>query len=144
MRSYLRDSDNWNFRKNLENMLCLNKQLQRWWYAARFALKPLRKEGDNIIVQWHWLKDSLLVPLQPIGLSHKFSSLVDPCGWGDNIQDAFAHHKSGRRIETGHIFVIRGAPNRLPVPAFELLELQWCLARVAAISGVAHYDWTNV
>jgi hypothetical protein len=128
------------FRRDIANMLCLNRQLQHWWYSARFALKPLRKQGQFIIVQWHWLKDGRLDPQGRIRMGDDLSSLVDPHGWGDDMQAAFAHHKSGRRIETGHLFAIRSA-NPGCLPAFELLQLQWYLTRVAAISGAAHNQW---
>ncbi|KAL9477342.1 hypothetical protein ACSS6W_007183 [Trichoderma asperelloides] len=141
MRSYLMEFDDTYFPKRVENMLCLNRQLQHWWYDGRFALKPLRKEGDKIIVQWYWLKDSFLRPMQPIRMIDDMSSLVDPHGWGDDIEESFAQHKSGRKIETGHIFAIGGG-NPEHLPAFELLELQWYLVRVAAISG-AHGPWTK-
>ncbi|KAL6904265.1 hypothetical protein GGI43DRAFT_381948 [Trichoderma evansii] len=139
MRLYLMRFDDTDFPRCVKNLLCLNRQLQHWWYDGRFALKPLRKEDDKIIVQWYWLKDSPLHPKQPIALGDNLSSFVDPHGWGDDIEGAFAHHQSGRKIETGHTFVIQGLiPEDLP--AFELLELQWYFLRVAAISG-CHTSW---
>lgn len=134
MRSYLMKFDDAHFPKRVENLLCLNRQLQHWWYDARFALKPLRKEGNKIIVQWHWLIGTRLQPKQLIAKGDNLSSFVDPIGWGDDDEGVFAHHESGRNIETGHTFFIGGG-NPEHLPAFELLELQWFLARIAAISG---------
>lgn len=119
-----------------QNLLSLSPQLQSWWYNLKFALKPLRKQEDGIVVQRHWLKLSTLAPTDKIPIGANLSESVDPQGWGDDCGNLLVHHKSGRRIKTGHTFVIR-AENPEHLPSFDLLEVQWNIARVATISGLS-------
>jgi hypothetical protein len=60
-----------------------------------------------------------------------------PKTWGSCL----AHRASGVPLRTGQTFVIR-ADHPKELPSFELLELRWNLARVAAICGAAD-DETN-
>ncbi|CAK7564432.1 MAG: hypothetical protein SEPTF4163_002323, partial [Sporothrix epigloea] len=50
-----------------------------------------------------------------------------------------AHRKSGLPLRTGQIFTIR-AENPEDLPSFELLDMQWNLLRVAAMSGAAEAE----
>lgn len=50
-----------------KNYLSVNHQIHFWFDNARFALKPLRKTPNEIHVQWHWLKRSVLLPRTAIG-----------------------------------------------------------------------------
>ncbi|CAK7229636.1 hypothetical protein SCUCBS95973_007290 [Sporothrix curviconia] len=61
----------------------------------------------------------------------------DTHGWG---APEVAHRRSGIRIQTGQLYTIRAnAPEQLP--SMELLQLQWDLLRIAAMSGAADvYD----
>ncbi|CAK7275585.1 hypothetical protein SEPCBS119000_006752, partial [Sporothrix epigloea] len=62
------------------------------------------------------------------------------CGGGTDSESwgrpPVAHRKSGLPLETGQIFTIR-AEDPEDLPSFELLELQWDLLRIAAMSGPA-------
>ncbi|CAK7273591.1 hypothetical protein SEPCBS119000_005739 [Sporothrix epigloea] len=62
------------------------------------------------------------------------------CGGGTDFESwgrpPVAHRKSGLPLETGQIFTIR-AENPEDLPSFDLLEMQWDLLRIAAMSGAA-------
>ena len=123
--------------QSLKNYLSLSHQIHFWFDNARFALKPLRQNKDRkeIVVQWHWLKRSCLLPRTVVSQAQDTflaQAELDEMAWGS----CFAHRKSGLPIETGQTFVIR-AENFEDLPSFELLELQWNLLRVAAICGAA-------
>lgn len=120
--------------QSARNLLSLSPLLHTWWNRAKFALKPLRREQNAITVQWHWLKAAKLFPTQIIPKDFDPEELIDPQGWGDGHPQLFAHRPSGRTIRTGQTFTIRADyPEHLP--SFELLELQWNILRIAAISG---------
>ncbi|KAK3899180.1 hypothetical protein C8A05DRAFT_46684 [Staphylotrichum tortipilum] len=120
-----------------KNYLSLNHQIHVWFDDAQFALKPLRQTSTTeIVVQWHWLKRSKLLPRTRIGQSQQtFLQMAElnDTSWGSCL----AHRRTGVPIETGQTFVIR-AEDPEDLPSFELLELQWNLLRVAAICGAAN------
>ncbi|CAK7275151.1 hypothetical protein SEPCBS57363_006534, partial [Sporothrix epigloea] len=57
----------------------------------------------------------------------------DTRGWGPA---EVAHRRSGLRIRTGQLFTIR-ADKPEDLPSMELLQIQWNLKRIAAMSGAA-------
>ncbi|KAH0489650.1 hypothetical protein TgHK011_010068 [Trichoderma gracile] len=118
------------------NFLSMNRQLHFWWDNAAFALKPLSESETAIVVQWHWLQDSCLSPRMMIPPNAEYTKYVSRQvgdSWG-SLQHAF-----GKSLQTGQVFTIRVEdPSQLP--CFELLELQWDLLRVAAISGVGNFQ----
>ncbi|KAH7163373.1 hypothetical protein B0J13DRAFT_634611 [Dactylonectria estremocensis] len=122
------------------NRLFLNSHLQHLWIKAAFALKPLSQSPNEVVVQWHWLKRSKLLPNHRIQYRNAFESAgLFESHWGEGI----AYRASGLPIETGQVFVIRSnTPDELP--SFDLLELQWNMVRVAAICGAAdNEEWSR-
>lgn len=135
-----------------KNMICLSKHLHALWGAARFGLKPLRDaraaENNEVWVQFYWLGQGRLPPNQVVDIS----AMDNLAQYGmdrlfvENGSDAHAHQRgrngtlahqaSGRRIETGQVFVIKANDPEL-LPSLDLLELQWVLVRLAALSGAA-------
>ncbi|KAL2190130.1 hypothetical protein L209DRAFT_750132 [Thermothelomyces heterothallicus CBS 203.75] len=134
-----------NITQSAKNGISMNHQIHFWFDNARFALKPLRETPEGVVVQWHWLKRSVLKPLVDIRPDQDIllqAGITDQ-NWGDNL----AHRKSGVRIRTGQTFLIRAdkPEDRL---SWDLLEMQWNLLRVAAISGAAdvtddYYDYED-
>lgn len=133
--------------QSAKNGILMNHQLHFWFDNARFALKPLREiPGEGIIVQWHWLKRSILKPLVYILPSQDSRETLLHAGvtdgsWGDNL----AHRPSGVAIRTGQTFLLRAHEE---MPSWDLLEMQWDLLRVAAICGAAdvtddYYDYED-
>ncbi|KAH6895572.1 hypothetical protein B0T10DRAFT_220869 [Thelonectria olida] len=112
-----------------QNFLSLSSHLHAEMRKMRgIALKPLRKTGNEITFQLHWLRHHWLVPRSMIDNDHIIADrgLQDP-RWGGPTQESIP-------IENGHIFRIQSEdPNLLP--SFELLELNWNMQRVAAICG---------
>jgi hypothetical protein len=118
------------------NFLSMNRQLHFWWDNAAFALKPLSESETSIVVQWHWLQESCLSPRMMIPPNAEYTKYVSRQvgdSWG-SLKHAF-----GKTLQTGQVFTIRvDDPGQLP--CFELLELQWDLLRVAAISGAGNFQ----
>ncbi|KAK1762863.1 hypothetical protein QBC33DRAFT_563466 [Phialemonium atrogriseum] len=123
-----------------QNLIGLNRQMRFWMKHALFALKPLRKTDNEVVVQFHWLRDACFLPRDPVftpAESDDVDEVLARAGLEDNMlwgQRLFAHRRSGRRIKTGQTFVF-WAGNLETLPNFELLQLSWELLRVAAISG---------
>jgi len=40
----------------------MSHQIHFWFENARLALKPLRETPEGIVLQWYWLKRSILKP----------------------------------------------------------------------------------
>ncbi|KAM5356674.1 hypothetical protein ACJ41O_003320 [Fusarium nematophilum] len=121
-----------------KNCICMDRELHRLWRMAAFALKPLQQRESEIVVQFHWLKKPKLRPGSIMGENFlKQSGLTDQ-EWGNGELSPMGR----RKIKTGETFVIRAEdPDELP--SFELLELQWYVLRIAAISGVAVGSWID-
>ncbi|KAL6863685.1 hypothetical protein J3F83DRAFT_767287 [Trichoderma novae-zelandiae] len=122
--------------ESARNFLSMSRQLHFWWDNAAFALKPLSETATEIVVEWHWLQESCLTPRKLIPPDADYAKYVcrHVCdSWGS------MKHAFGKTLQTGQAFTIRVEdPGQLP--SFELLELQWDLLRVAAISGAANFD----
>lgn len=128
-----------------KNGISMNHHLHFLFDHARFALKPLQETHDGIVVQWHWLKRSVLKPMVLIQpeIDPRLQAGITDQSWGNGI----AHRKSGVQIRTGQIFLIR-ANNPEDKVSRDLLQLHWDLLRVAAISGAAdvtddYYDYED-
>ncbi|KAK5654658.1 hypothetical protein OQA88_6981 [Cercophora sp. LCS_1] len=104
--------------QSAKNGISMNHQIHFWFDNARFALKPLRETAEGIVIQWHWLKGSILKPNTYI---RPDSDILHQAGvmdqhWGDTL----AHRESGVRIRTGQTFVLRRHEH---MPSWELLEM---------------------
>lgn len=133
-----------------KNMVCINEQMHSWWGAARFALKPITSTDKAVTVQFHWLRKSVYRPRNVIGnpLHRQDEIMSRLCGgnnnnvneWGEEGAEGagamLAHRRSGLPIRTGQLFTIQ-AESPQYLPSMELLELQWNLLRVAALSGAS-------
>ncbi|CAK7563928.1 MAG: hypothetical protein SEPTF4163_001810 [Sporothrix epigloea] len=125
-----------------KNLLCLNSQLHFWWGTCRLALRPIRTlDPCTIKLQLHWLRRSRTKPTAP--LSGTFDDIHLLCGGEDDLEtwgpQPVAYRKSGLPLQTGQIFTIR-AESPEDLPSFELLDMQWNLLRVAAMSGAAEAE----
>ncbi|KAK3353700.1 hypothetical protein B0T25DRAFT_581417 [Lasiosphaeria hispida] len=49
--------------QSAKNGISMSHQVHFWFDNARFALQPLRETPEGVVVQWHWLKRSVLKPL---------------------------------------------------------------------------------
>ncbi|CAK7565231.1 MAG: hypothetical protein SEPTF4163_003143 [Sporothrix epigloea] len=128
--------------ESAKNLLCLNSQLHFWWGMCRLALRPIRTlDPCAIKLQLHWLRRSRTRPTAPLSGTSDDIRLL--CGGEDDLEtwgpQPVAHRKSGLPLRTGQIFTIR-AENPEDLPSFELLDMQWNLLRVAAMSGAAEAE----
>lgn len=136
-------SKNREFRRSAQNRVHVSHQLHMVFAEAKMALKPLCKTDDgSIIVQFYWLKETLLKPQDFVTKPHdsvSFDELLNRAGLADNQAwgTPLARRKGGRRLKSGQIFVLKENQAK-DIPSFDLLRLSWDLTRVAAICGAAN------
>jgi hypothetical protein len=119
-----------------ENLLCLCPNAHRYWGACYFALQPLHLRDDRkeLITRFYWLpkvtphivqvQDKPSIPLHP------YSKSLSIC-----FKNADG---SVREMSSGDLVIFQTKdPENLPLPSWDLLQMQWILNRIGAISGAA-------
>jgi HNH endonuclease len=121
------------------NLICLSPNAHTCWTKAHFALKPIQLSDDkrSLDVEFHWMPqcscsmgvDILTRPELPGGLGSRSGIGLFRVPYGQPI-------RSGDMIT-----LTTDNPEKQPLPHFALLEMQWILNCVAAMSGAAEiYD----
>jgi hypothetical protein len=116
--------------------MCLAPHAHKYWEKAHFALKPIRLSDDmkRLDIQFFWLAKGnhtsevriLQRPLLPVDLNQ-----------GPNITKLF-NVLTEKSICSGDVISLEtDDPVAHPLPNLRLLEMQWFLNRVAAMSGAA-------
>ncbi|KAB8271515.1 hypothetical protein BDV30DRAFT_240489 [Aspergillus minisclerotigenes] len=117
-----------------QNLLSLTRDAHRLFDTARFALRPVTGTETELELEFHWLpggirKDVKLSDKLIIG--HYRASPKNCKLWDCDTEEL---------ITSGHVIKITTPdPKGLPLPSFDVLEMQWYLHRVAAISGAADF-----
>lgn len=124
-----------------ENLITLTSTVHDLWGAAFFALKLLELSSNqkSLKIQFFWLRQHRRVrggafpatkPSFPGGLN----------ALPENIR--LWNCKNLAPIHSGDFITLHtDSPDTHPLPSFELLEMQWFLHRVAALSAAADvYD----
>ncbi|KAL5362415.1 hypothetical protein BJX96DRAFT_153904 [Aspergillus floccosus] len=111
------------------------KHVHALWDKARFALRPIQTTSTVVEVQFYWL---------PANEKKKLDARNKP-GIGMYRESAMGcklfNVRTEKVITSGEVIRITTPdPEKLPLPSYELLELQWFLHRVAALSGAADVD----
>lgn len=114
-------------------MICLSPLLQRWWRKAYFALEPDEKIPNGVRVRLRWLKRTAFT------VKDKLETLaIDPrdCLLWPQEEGVIAIKDlvSGHPLLDGTLFDFASDDPQNQV-SFDLLQLQWDLLRMAALSG---------
>ena len=121
------------------NLMCFCPNAHKYYKRAFFALKPMEISNNKktLKVEFYWLPcyshsnevDILHTPSIPEHLDGKTRGVGL---W--NIQ-------TNKRIRSGDVIYFKTSdPENLPLPDFKLLEMQWILHRVSALSGAAEFS----
>jgi hypothetical protein len=128
------------------NLICLSPNAHDMWNGGVFALKPLELSDDNteLTVQFFWQVPNKYQPESRIDLlTEPASSKGLDCS-GDSwltYKDSLSAHYIN--IHSGQVFTFKTTdPEKLPLPSVELLEMQWYLQRLVAMSGAT--DWPSL
>src|ERR1700733_8963907 len=126
------------------NLISLSPSAHWYWSKGRFALKPLEMSEDKkkLSVQFFWQpqynhrsKDLIDLLDEPLSSKDLRSTKKD----GIECHLTYPHDDvSARYIQSGDIFTFTtDDPEIRPLPNWELLDMQWILQRLTAMSGAA-------
>ncbi|KAE8326208.1 hypothetical protein BDV39DRAFT_206102 [Aspergillus sergii] len=123
------------------NMMCMVNVAQKLWEKARFALKPLSISEDQkvLTVQFYWLpRHSYSRRMPAIKTPGPFpGNLSSSTVNGEHIAKLF-NIATDTKLCSGDVITFEtNDPIGHPLPSMELLNMQWVLHRVLALSGVA-------
>ncbi|KAJ9264668.1 hypothetical protein DTO212C5_7050 [Paecilomyces variotii] len=119
-----------------QNLLTLCPNAHKLWGKARFAFQPVSmgEDGKSLKVRFFWL--------QSRGFARQMSITTRP--YLPAALDSGPRHAklfnclSETKVCSGDEFILTtDDPERKPLPSIELLEMQWTLQRLTAISGAA-------
>lgn len=120
----------------LPNLMCLAPHVHRLWGKAHFALKPVKLSEDRkrLTVVFYWLgqglyeqKDLRMPPTQVRNFD------------GATRGTRFVDCESLKLISSGDTLTFTTTDSeKFPLPSIALLEMQWLLNRLVAISGAAN------
>jgi hypothetical protein len=122
------------------NLITCNAQVRKLWYWNKFAFRPL-PPGHNSSDKELELEFNYLPDIYPTANRSTFDlSTIVPSndGWGGSPGNSLHSKAPGRStfIRTGDIVKIETTdPDEFPLPNRALLDMQWILAQVAAMSG---------
>jgi hypothetical protein len=126
------------------NLICLSVEVHDSWAKGAFALKPpaLTNDRTSLTLQFFWMpvyepRASVSIPQVPKPLegltSHGSFELFD--------------FSTRSFIQSGHQVTLETEnPETMPLPSVALLEMQWVLQRLTAMSAAAEpvdYLWQN-
>lgn len=122
------------------NMLTLSPTVHRLWGGCFFALKPVRVVSKRkMVVEFHWLQPRPKAKKQlMVNARIRPDCLAEVDSPGQDIR--LLHSPSKTIITSGTRIAIRtDDPRKRPLPSFALLQMQWNLQRVAALSATAEW-----
>jgi hypothetical protein len=130
----------------VQNLVSLSPTLHTLWGSGDFALKPIQLSDDRktLDLEFHWLhsrKSKIAIPLQRLPPATydmlEMPSLKLP-EERSAIQTAHSNVLTGEKLISGYkTSITTEDPDRLPLPDIALLEMQWTLQRISALSGAA-------
>ncbi|QSS56557.1 hypothetical protein I7I53_04805 [Histoplasma capsulatum var. duboisii H88] len=118
------------------NLLTLAPSVHAYWGRALFALKPLdvSDDGKSIEVQLFWLRPYHRLPEMRVTTSPEL-----PSNLSGLVQNVMLFNCETREIiPSGTVITIRtDDPDTKPLPNKAILDMQWVLHRLTALSGGA-------
>ncbi|OJJ72154.1 hypothetical protein ASPBRDRAFT_55379 [Aspergillus brasiliensis CBS 101740] len=122
------------------NLMCMTNLAHELWEKAVFALKPLSLSEDkrHLEVQFYWLpmnkyRRTMSVTAVPEPFPRNLSST------NDTYKTVLWNMDTDTRVCSGDILTFKtDDPVGHPLPSMELLNMQWILHRVLALSGAAN------
>jgi len=117
------------------NLMCLTRSAHKYWRDALFALKPIGLSDDRkrLDMQFFWLAKG---NHSEVGILQRPALPVD-LDQGPNITKLYNVLTDKKICSGDEISLETDDPVAHPLPDLRLLEMQWFLTRVAAMSGAA-------
>jgi hypothetical protein len=128
--------------QQVDNLLCLNSHAHRRWTMGDFAFEPIPHnpdddEGHKQSITFHWLptikhSGTITAETHPEHEESPADSSI-----GASITELL-YRNDGKRIRSGERIDMRtNDPQRLPLPSYGLLRLQWDMQRLLHLSAGA-------
>lgn len=124
-------------------MVCLKAKVHDLWKNGRFALRPVDKPDEKtLVLEFHWQREMEWEGNVDLMNEPKSSRGLDSYKNGGPLLRIPSGVKGQSKIirSGDSITMTTPDPEKLPLPTWDLLEMQWYLQRVAAMSGVAGDD----
>ena len=128
--------------QRVDNLISLNAHAHRLWAMGDFAFEPIPRnpddEGRKQSIIFHWLptiksSDTITAETYP---EHE-ESPADSSN-GASTGESLYRSSDGKRILSGErIDMTTNDPQRLPLPSYGLLRLQWDMQRLLHLSAGA-------
>lgn len=117
------------------NMMVLCTHVHKAWGKGAFAIKPLgpiSPDGKKLQAQFYWLQMNAYATDVTMASRPSF-----PDNLATGPKNFLLHDcQTGQQIVSGHPIVFEtDDPDQHPLPSFELLNMQWMLQRILAMSG---------
>ncbi|KAK2802267.1 hypothetical protein FQN50_007448 [Emmonsiellopsis sp. PD_5] len=120
----------------IENMLTFTPTLHRCHAAGLFGLQPIEASGDgkSLKLKFYWLA-------QRETPGNNLVDITDIPTLADDVElesTKISSSEDGHIINSGEVIELTTSdPVNLPLPSWDLLELQWILQRLTALKGAA-------
>lgn len=115
----------------LKNMICLCPCAHRFFGKNLFALKPIKGSETELTVQFFWLSQTK--DRTKVLLTEKPTLSVSNVSAGQGLK--LYNTTKDEVVNSGDVLTMRtDDPIQRPLPTWEILELQWILQRVAAMT----------
>ncbi|KAI9038072.1 uncharacterized protein KD926_011310 [Aspergillus affinis] len=130
------------------NLMTLVNMAHKLWEHARFALRPLSITEDkkSLKVQFYWLpRLDYSHSRSMTRIPHPFPEDLSSSESKDRTLAKLYHMETDLQVKSKDILTFRTAnPITHPLPSFNLLEMQWVLHRVLALSGAADVPYEDL
>jgi hypothetical protein len=117
------------------NMMVLCTHVHKAWGKGAFAIKPLgpiSPDGKRLQAQFYWLQVNEYAADDTMVSRPSFPGKLATGPKNFLLHDC----QTGQQIVSGHPIVFEtDDPDQRPLPSLELLNMQWMLQRVLAMSG---------
>ena len=121
------------------NFITLPSTVHKLWELSRFALKPVDLSSDmkTLRVQFFWL------PVNSFVKDREYVAITDLPSWTNHHDASPVDCKlfnclTEKKICSGDVITIRTEdPINHPLPSWDLLDMQWVLHSLVALSGAA-------
>ena len=121
------------------NFITLSSTVHKLWELSRFALKPVDLSSDmkTLRVQFFWL------PVNSFVKDREYVAITDLPSWTNHHDASPVDCKlfnclTEKKICWGDVITIRTEdPINHPLPSWDLLDMQWVLQSLVALSGAA-------
>ncbi|PYI09855.1 hypothetical protein BO78DRAFT_362408 [Aspergillus sclerotiicarbonarius CBS 121057] len=125
------------------NLISLTSHVRNLWDMAVFGLRPVKMSSDqkSLTVQFYWLQPSSYCPRISMKSRPKFPADLQDAPENARICDC----GTAKPVSSGDTMTFQtDDTDKHPLPSPELLDMQWVLHRLLALSGARDHPGTHL